>query len=76
MKQGIHPDYVPTTVTCTCGNTFTTRSTKPGGEIRVELAVDRRAETRRHAFRDDLEIQRLKKQKLHIKEEITRLSAH
>lgn len=25
---------------------------------------------------DDLEIQRLKKQKLHIKEEITRLSAH
>ena len=25
MKQGIHPEYVPTTVTCTCGNTFETR---------------------------------------------------
>ncbi|MDD7690951.1 MAG: 50S ribosomal protein L31, partial [Ellagibacter isourolithinifaciens] len=28
MKQGIHPDYVECTVKCTCGNTFTTRSTK------------------------------------------------
>ena len=35
MKQGIHPDYVETKVTCSCGNTFTTRSTKP--EIHVEL---------------------------------------
>ena len=35
MKQGIHPDYVPTTVTCTCGNTFETRSTVTSGEIRV-----------------------------------------
>ncbi|HYO20433.1 MAG TPA: 50S ribosomal protein L31, partial [Dermatophilaceae bacterium] len=24
MKSGIHPNYVETTVTCTCGNTFTT----------------------------------------------------
>ncbi len=29
MKQGIHPKYVEATVTCACGNTFTTRSTKP-----------------------------------------------
>lgn len=29
MKQGIHPNYVEATVTCACGNTFTTRSTKP-----------------------------------------------
>ena len=35
MKQGIHPDYVECTVTCSCGNTFKTRSTKP--EIRVEI---------------------------------------
>ena len=35
MKQGIHPDYVATTVTCTCGNTFETRSTVTSGEIRV-----------------------------------------
>jgi len=29
MKQGIHPEYVECTVTCACGNTFTTRSTRP-----------------------------------------------
>jgi large subunit ribosomal protein L31 len=28
MKPGIHPDYVEATVTCACGNTFVTRSTK------------------------------------------------
>lgn len=37
MKQGIHPDYVPTVVTCTCGNTFQTRSTVTTGEIRVDV---------------------------------------
>ena len=35
MKQGIHPEYVTATVRCSCGNTFTTRSTKP--ELRVEI---------------------------------------
>ena len=35
MRQGIHPDYVESRVTCSCGNTFTTRSTKP--ELHVEL---------------------------------------
>lgn len=35
MKSGIHPEYVACTVKCSCGNTFTTRSTK--AEIRVEL---------------------------------------
>ena len=29
MRADIHPDYVLATVTCSCGNTFTTRSTKP-----------------------------------------------
>lgn len=29
MKQGIHPEYVDCVVKCSCGNTFTTRSTKP-----------------------------------------------
>jgi large subunit ribosomal protein L31 len=28
MKPGIHPNYVEATVHCSCGNTFTTRSTK------------------------------------------------
>jgi large subunit ribosomal protein L31 len=36
VKQGIHPDYVETTVVCSCGNRFTTRSTA-GGEMHVEL---------------------------------------
>ena len=35
MKQGIHPEYVDCTVKCSCGNTFTTRSTKK--EIHVEV---------------------------------------
>ena len=35
MKAGIHPEYVLSTVTCSCGNTFQTRSTV--SEIRAEL---------------------------------------
>ncbi|HZQ60533.1 MAG TPA: 50S ribosomal protein L31, partial [Casimicrobiaceae bacterium] len=27
MKTGIHPNYTEVQVTCSCGNTFTTRST-------------------------------------------------
>ena len=36
MKPDIHPEYVSTNVTCSCGNSFTTRSTAKGDEIRVE----------------------------------------
>jgi len=35
MKQGIHPEYMVATVHCSCGNTFTTRSTR--SELRVEI---------------------------------------
>ena len=35
MKSDIHPNYVEAHVTCSCGNDFTTRSTKP--EIHVEI---------------------------------------
>ena len=35
MKQGIHPDYMECTVQCTCGNTFTTYSTKP--ELKIDI---------------------------------------
>ena len=35
MKTDIHPEYVLATVTCSCGNTFETRSTKP--ELHVEI---------------------------------------
>lgn len=34
MKDGIHPEYQETTVTCGCGNSFQTRST------RKSLSVD------------------------------------
>ena len=27
MKKGIHPEYAPATVTCSCGNVFQTNST-------------------------------------------------
>jgi large subunit ribosomal protein L31 len=36
MKSGIHPDYKEITVTCTCGNTFLTRSTI-GQDLQVEV---------------------------------------
>ena len=35
MKQGIHPEYMECTVKCSCGNTFTTRSTKP--ELKIDI---------------------------------------
>ena len=35
MKEGIHPKYVETNVTCGCGNSFTTRSTRP--ELKVDI---------------------------------------
>ena len=37
MKAGIHPEYRVTEVTCTCGNTFTTRSAEPSGAIHVDV---------------------------------------
>lgn len=35
MKAKIHPNYQETTITCACGESFTTRSTKK--DIRVEI---------------------------------------
>ena len=35
MKTGIHPPYYEVTVTCACGNTFKTRSTKK--DLKVEI---------------------------------------
>ena len=35
MKQDIHPKYVEARVTCACGNTFETRSTK--SKINIEI---------------------------------------
>jgi large subunit ribosomal protein L31 len=38
MKAGIHPNYSETTVRCSCGNTFTTRSTS--SDLHVELCSE------------------------------------
>ena len=35
MKEKIHPQYVECTVTCGCGNTFVTRSTKPSLHVEI-----------------------------------------
>lgn len=35
MKQSIHPEYSEITVTCSCGNTFKTRST-----LNKDLAIE------------------------------------
>jgi large subunit ribosomal protein L31 len=35
MKASIHPEYVKATVSCACGNSFETRSTKP--VIKLEI---------------------------------------
>ena len=37
MKNNLHPEYTATTVSCTCGNTFETRSTATSGKINVEV---------------------------------------
>ncbi|MDE2196631.1 MAG: 50S ribosomal protein L31 [Gammaproteobacteria bacterium] len=36
MKSGIHPEYQQITVTCSCGNSFTTRSTL-GRDLHIEV---------------------------------------
>jgi large subunit ribosomal protein L31 len=35
MKEGIHPEYNETTITCVCGNVIETKSTKK--DIKVEI---------------------------------------
>jgi len=37
MKKDIHPEYVVTQVSCTCGNTFETRSTAIEGVLRADV---------------------------------------
>ena len=35
MKDGIHPNYQDTTVTCGCGSSFQTRSVRP--ELKIDI---------------------------------------
>ena len=37
MKEGIHPEYVEATITCTCGAAYHTRSTRK--TIHVEICA-------------------------------------
>ncbi|MDE9365926.1 50S ribosomal protein L31 [Luteipulveratus sp. YIM 133132] len=37
MKKDLHPSYGETAVTCTCGASFTTKSTAESGRISVEV---------------------------------------
>jgi len=37
MKAGIHPDYKEVTVTCSCGDTFKTRSTLGKEALHIEV---------------------------------------
>jgi large subunit ribosomal protein L31 len=38
MKQGIHPEYKEIEVSCACGNSFKTRSTRDS--LRVEICSE------------------------------------
>jgi large subunit ribosomal protein L31 len=35
MKSGIHPEYVPTIITCACGEVVHTRSTVPVQRVEI-----------------------------------------
>ncbi len=37
MKKDIHPNYHEIKVTCACGETFMSKSTTKGDEIKVEI---------------------------------------
>jgi large subunit ribosomal protein L31 len=40
VKRDIHPEYVETQVSCTCGASFTTRSTVGEGRIRADVCSE------------------------------------
>jgi large subunit ribosomal protein L31 len=35
MKEGIHPSYIPARVSCACGHSFVTRSTR--GDFQIDV---------------------------------------
>ena len=46
MKAGIHPDYYQATVTCNCGNTFVTGSTKEDIHVAIRSTQASRKQLR------------------------------
>ena len=49
MQQGIHPDYHAVQVTCSCGNTFVTRSTAKSVN-RITFGIIAEGRTLSHLF--------------------------
>jgi len=40
MQANIHPQYAEVTVTCSCGNTFTTRSTIGDDNMHIDVCAE------------------------------------
>jgi len=40
VQANIHPEYVETQVTCSCGSKFTTRSTQKSGSIHADVCSE------------------------------------
>ena len=40
MKTDIHPAYTDLTITCSCGNTFTTKSTMAKDSFHIEVCSE------------------------------------
>ena len=55
MKPDIHPTYVETQVTCSCGNAFTTRSTAKSGSIHADGEGTRLVYTEQGSYLGDPE---------------------
>ena len=41
MKEGIHPQYYQATVTCNCGNTFVTGSTRNTAWKAISFSINK-----------------------------------
>ncbi|MBE0446514.1 MAG: 50S ribosomal protein L31 [Actinobacteria bacterium] len=83
MKKGIHPDYIESKVTCSCGETFITRSTR--SELKIELCskchpfytgkqklVDSGGRVQRFQKKYGLEVTESETEKAEVNEEATR----
>ena len=42
MKEGIHPDYKQTTITCACGEVIETGSTKENIQVEIQQNIKAR----------------------------------
>lgn len=86
MREGIHPNYVEATVTCACGYSFKTRSTKPVIKLDIcsnchpfftgrQKLVDSagRVERFRKKFKEIKPVVRKKKKKLEKKKPIKKV---